>query len=117
MEKIGTPIEKGTILVAYYSIGYWPRYAFFRVKEYTRSGAPRVRELTRTVVSERSTPVDSNTEVTLNLDDTQETGLIRNTRWSKKEQAWVIRLDEGKHGIATLSDYIPGKVYSEPTYG
>jgi len=115
MEKV--KIEKGTILVAHYSIGYWPRYAFFRVKEYARSGAPRIRELTRTVVSESSTPADSNTEVTLDINNTQEKGPIRNTRWSKKEQSWVIRLDEGKHGIATLSDYISGKVYSEPTYG
>ncbi len=117
MEKVRTTINKGTYLVGYYHCGYWPRYAFFKVTGSTKSGAPRLSQLQETKVSEYSTPADSNTNITLDLENTKKIGIVRNARWSKKEECWVVRMEEGKGGIASLSDYIPGKIYSEPTYG
>ena len=92
-------------------------FAFFRIVGYTKSGAPKLRELEATSVSEYSTPIDSMTVKRLDLQNLREIGSIRNARWSKKSEKWTIRIDKGKSGVAELETHVPSNEFSEPTYG
>ena len=104
--------EIGSILVGSYLIGYWSRYKYFKVKSLTKSGAPRVIELKKEIVSNTSTPADATLIHELSKDN-EEIGEILISRKNKLGNFGV--KVEGKYR-ASLSPYVPGKQYREDSY-
>lgn len=106
----------GTILKARYSVGYWPRCYYVRVIGYTKSGAPRVELLDEEIVSEWSTPCDSNTCHRLRLPPVPHARMPGQfvARWRKKDQCWGIVVDRYK---PRLEPHEEGSTFNEPCYG
>lgn len=105
---------KDQILLGSYSVGYWSRWAYFKVVSFTRSGAPRVVELKKQIISNTSTPVDACTVHKL-LEPPEENGhYLYTTRWTKKEQAWTFLFDGDCR--VTLQPLEYGKEYHEWSY-
>ena len=110
----------GDVLTGSYMLGYWPRYKYFRVKGHTKSGAPRVVELKKNLISESSTPADSTKVHT--LDPTLvEIGELLPTRWSAKNGDYGVSIplfdfQPNEKVRASLIPYIPGSSFTEDSY-
>jgi hypothetical protein len=108
----------GTILVGEYSVGYWTRWAYFRVVSHTQSGAPRVCRLREQIVSSSSSSVESRQTHELDLTRIVEYGAVLVSRWSQQRgNCWCVVLKDNNNCIrARLSPYVPGTQYTEVTY-
>lgn len=111
----------GTLLDGDFSIGYWPRRAYFQVVGHTNGGAPRVVRLQNQVLSQHSSPADSNTQHCLLLPPTpmpNEPTYV--ARWRPKEGCWGICLaawtSNDKHKVS-LAMHVPWSTFDEPSYG
>lgn len=108
--------ELDTILLGTYWVGYNPRYKYFKVKGYTKSGAPRVVELKKEILSQNSSPVDSETVHKIS-EPLEEIGPIYTSRWATKKNNWGITLDQGYcKDRCSLDLYVPGTTFSEMSY-
>lgn len=111
--------QVGSILVGVYWMGYNPRYKYFRVKGHTKTGAPRVVELTSVIISEYSTPADSEKKHALS-ENPEEVGDILPTRWSNKDNKYGVSIPLFGFGTektrAVLEPYVPGTIYTESSY-
>ena len=117
MERPFFPVE--TILVGTYSVGYNPRYNYYKVKGHTKSKAPKVVELKKKKVSEYSTPADSEIKHTLS-EDLEEVGSLYTARWGKNDKHWgiavpIFEFSREKKRVK-LEQYQEGKVYTENSY-
>ena len=106
--------EKDTVLLGVYWVGYWTRYKFFRVKNHTKSGSPKVVELKKEIVSQVSTPVDSETVHQLKK-PLEEIGPIYTARWRPKKQNWGITIGYAKDSVS-LEPYLEDKTFKEESY-
>lgn len=108
--------EKDTVLLGLYWVGYNPRYNYYRVKGYTKSGAPRVVELKKEIVSQHATPVDSETVHRLSQ-PLVEFGPLYAARWSTKNNKWGITITDGVcKDRCSLEPYAPDQTYRENSY-
>ena|SRR5665647_438921 len=107
--------EVGQILVGSYSIGYWSRYKYFRVKSHTKSGAPRVVELKKNLISNTSTPVDSTVIHELS-NEMVEIGPVLTARKDKSGEYGVQIEESFGKTRAVLSPYVHGTQYREDSY-
>lgn len=102
-------------------MGYWSRGRYFRVVGYTKSGAPRVEELEKHIVSHTSTPADSDTVHELAQPITVRPGGAQYAaRWSDKEACWRLSIVFNHYGEPDkikLRDWVPGEQIHEPTFG
>ncbi len=110
----------GDVLTGSYMMGYQPRYKYFRVKGYTKSGAPRVVELKKNLVSESSTPADSTAVHTLDP-NLVEIGEILPTRWSAKDANYGVSVplfdfQPDEKVRVSLTPYVPGSSFTEDSY-
>lgn len=111
--------DEGTILDGAYSVGHWGRRNYYRVIGHTKSGAPRVEELEKEILSSGSTPADSCEVHQLKIDPITGNGSSFVSRWSTKEGCWRLSLP-GSNGddntLVSLDLHVPGTTYDEYCY-
>lgn len=111
----GRPIFPiGTVLDGHYMIGHWPRTKYFQVVGHTKSGAPKVVELDKTIVFSGSNPCESFERHALGPNSV-EIGQPVATRWSTKTGKWGVVTNDQKQR-AELEVHVPGMVHEEKSY-
>lgn len=102
--------ELGTILNGQYRVGHWLKCNYYLVVGHSkRTGAPKVRELQKEIVSQSSTPADSTLSHRLHPSKAiVQSSPIYTARWSKKENAWQITIGDHKDK-ARLKPYVDGQ--------
>lgn len=105
-----------SILVGTYRVGdQWNRYKYFKVKNYSETGNPKIVQLKNTVISGHWMPYFEKTH-TMNKKE-KEIGTILPTYWDDINNSYFVSLNiYGQKQDLSLEPYISETIYKEKTY-